>query len=107
MTRVEASRPMLLQYAHASYHPTVANAFHELIITDLRPELGRITAPVTVLHVVPAFIPMTPDAFRAALQEAYSPVRSLRLVLVDSSEHYIQIDQPGRVVAEVRALMAR
>jgi len=98
---------MLIRYAHDSYRPTVANAFHELIVTDLRPELGQITAPVTVLYVVPASVPMTPEAFRQALQDAFASVRNLDLVRVESSEHYIQIDQPASVVAEIRALMAK
>lgn len=107
MTRVAAARPLLIRYAHDSYRPTVANAFHELIVTDLRPELGQITAPVTVLYVVPASVPMTPEAFRQALQDAFASVRNLDLVRVESSEHYIQIDQPASVVAEIRALMAK
>jgi pimeloyl-ACP methyl ester carboxylesterase len=107
MTRVESARPKLVRYAHESNLPTVANAFHELIVTDLRPELGRISAPTTVLYVVPAALPMSPDVFRQNLQQAFSPIRRLRLVQVDSSAHYIQIDQPGRVVAEIRALMSR
>jgi pimeloyl-ACP methyl ester carboxylesterase len=107
MTRVEAQRPALIQYARASHRPTVANAFRELIVTDLRPELSRITAPTTVLYVVPAALPMSSEAFQQVQQQAFAPIRKVRLVRVDSSEHYIQIDQPGRVVSEVRALMAR
>src|ERR687896_213053 len=53
MTRTEAMRPALAQYARASDRRTVANAFHEIIVTDLRPELARVTAPMTVLYVIP------------------------------------------------------
>ena len=107
MTRVAAARPMLIRFAHESNRATVANAFHELIVTDLRPELGRISAPTTVLYIVPAVVPMSPEAFRQALEQAFAPVKRLRLVRVENSEHYIQIDQPGRVVAEVRELMSK
>jgi pimeloyl-ACP methyl ester carboxylesterase len=107
MTGIAAERPRLIQYAHDSYRATIANAFRELILTDLRPELGWITAQVSVLYAVPESFRKSPDAYRQALQQAFAPVQHLELVRVDSSEHYIQIDRPGRVVAEIRALMAR
>jgi pimeloyl-ACP methyl ester carboxylesterase len=45
MTRSETGRTALLKYAQDSDRRTVANAMHELILTDLRPELSRITVP--------------------------------------------------------------
>jgi pimeloyl-ACP methyl ester carboxylesterase len=47
MVKSDAQRPMVLADAEGSDRRTVANAFHELIVTDLRPELGKITVPVT------------------------------------------------------------
>lgn len=84
-----------------------ANAFHELFVTDLGPELGRISAPTTVLYSLPSAVPMSAEEFRQNWDRAFAPVRHLRILRVENSEHYIQIDQPGRVVAELRGLLAR
>jgi pimeloyl-ACP methyl ester carboxylesterase len=107
MTRSDSMRPVLLQYARASDRRTIANAFHEIITTDMRQDLGRITAPLTVLYVIPANIPLAPDAFERALAESWAKAPNARLVRIDGSNHYIQIDQPARFVAEVDAMMRR
>jgi pimeloyl-ACP methyl ester carboxylesterase len=107
MTRVDSAKGKLLAYARASHRPTVANSMHELIVTDLRPQLGTITAPTTVLYVSPTGLPMTPKQFDELMRQSYATLKGVKLVHVDGSAHYIQIDQPARVVAEIRALMAR
>jgi pimeloyl-ACP methyl ester carboxylesterase len=105
MTSSATMRSALLQYARESYRPTVANAFHELIVTDLRPELARIDVPMTVLYVIPPNLPMSAEQFEAHTRQSYANVARARIVRVENSNHYIQIDQPGRVVAEVDTLM--
>jgi pimeloyl-ACP methyl ester carboxylesterase len=106
MTRTEAARPLLLRYARDSHRPTVANAMHEIMVTDLRPGLARITAPMTVLYVVPSTLPTQPDEFERSLRLSFANAPQARFVRIDSSGHYIQIDQPTRFIAEVDAFMA-
>ena len=105
MTRVEAMRPMLLQGVRGTDRRTAANAFHEIILTDLRPELAHITVPMAVLYVHPPNVPLTPDEFDRAVRQSYANAPHARLVKVADSNHFIQFDQPGRFVAEVEALM--
>ena len=107
MSRVDSSREALVRYARASHRRTVATAIHEAIVTDLRPELGRITAPITALYVVPANVPVTPDEFERAMLLLFSNAPQTRLIRISDSNHYIQIDQPARFVAEVNAFMRR
>ena len=107
MTRKEEARPLLAKYGRESNRQTIANAFHELFVTDLRPELPKITVPVTVLYVVPQEVPVPPDQFEATLRQMYSAAPRVQLVRIEDSNHYIQIDQPGRFVAEVDAFMKR
>jgi pimeloyl-ACP methyl ester carboxylesterase len=107
MTRVEAMRLVLLQRVAASDRRTVANAFHELIVTDLRPELARITVPFTVLYVIPPNVPLSADQFDAAMRELYANASTARLIRIDESKHFIQLDQPARFVAEVESFMQR
>ena len=105
MTRVEAMRPMLLQGVRETDRRTAANAFHELIMTDLRPELARITVPMTVLYVHPPDVPLSAEEFDRAMRLAYASALRARVLKVEDSRHFIQFDQPARFVAEVEALM--
>jgi pimeloyl-ACP methyl ester carboxylesterase len=103
MTNKDALRPVLLGMVKASDQKVVANAFYELLITDLRPELANITMPFTVLYVIP---PNTPPAqYEAALQQSFANAKQVRLVKVENSFHFIQLDQPGMLVAELDTLM--
>lgn len=107
MTRVPAMRTVLIQGVRDSHQPTVANAMRELIMTDMRPELARITAPTTVLYVFPTNVPMKPAEFDAATRQLWANLSNVRLVKIENSNHFIQFDQSGRFVAEVDAFMRR
>ncbi len=105
MTLKKDKLPMLLDGLKASDKQTVANAFHELLVTDLRPELGKITAPMTVLYVADPSSGMTPAQFDAAMRDLYATAPRARLIRIDEARHFIQWDQPQRFLAEVDALM--
>jgi pimeloyl-ACP methyl ester carboxylesterase len=107
MTKVESMKPMLLEGSRGSHLATTANAFHELIVTDLRPELPRITAPMTVLYVLPPNSPIPLAQYDSAIRAAYAGAPSAQLVRIEDSYHFIQFDQPGRLIAELDALMRR
>ncbi|MFL5595553.1 MAG: alpha/beta fold hydrolase [Gemmatimonadaceae bacterium] len=107
MTRSEANRRKLLQYVNVSDRRTVADAMHELILTDMRPELARINVPLTVLYVQPANVSLPAEQFDNAMKEMYSNAPGAKLVRIDDSNHYIQLDQPGRFVAAVDTFMGR
>ena len=101
MTRVDSMKPVLARRLAASDPRTVSNAFHELIVTDLRPELSRISVPMTVLFVKPANVPMSTEQFDAAMRDLYGNAKGVRLVRVEESNHFIHWDQPARFVSEV------
>lgn len=107
MTKVDSMRPMLLEGSRGSHRATTANAFHELIVTDLRPELPRITAPTTVLYVLPPNSPIPLAQYESAMRAAYAGAPSAQIVKIEDSYHFIQFDQPGRLIAELEALMRR
>lgn len=106
MTRMERWKPRLMTGLRDSHRPTVVNAFHELIVTDLRPELPRITAPVTVVYVAPQG-QGTPEQFDAMMRQAYANLRNGHLVRVDDANHFIHFDQLDRFLAEVETFMRR
>lgn len=106
MVRTEAARPAIIEHARTSNVPTIANAFHELIVTDLRPELANITQPMTVLYVIPPQAPVTPEQYDAYLRISYAGVPQARVVKIEESYHFIMIDQLDRFMAEVRTFLA-
>jgi pimeloyl-ACP methyl ester carboxylesterase len=107
MTLNTQMQPVLMRLARESDRRTVANAFHELVVTDLRPELSRITAPVTVLYVQPPNVQVPPDQFDASMAGLYAGAPNARLVRIDHSRHFIQWDQPARFLAEIDTFMTR
>ena len=106
MTNTESARPTLLQHARDSNRATVANAFHELIVTDLRPELSNIRAPVTVLYVIPPSAPITREQYIGFMEMSYATLPNKRIVLIGDSYHFIMIDQFERFMSEVNAFLA-
>jgi pimeloyl-ACP methyl ester carboxylesterase len=107
MTLDAEMQSVFMRHARESDRRTVANAFHEVIVTDLRPELSRITAPVTVLHVHPPNVQVPPQQFEASMARLYANATNARLVKIDDSRHFIQWDQPARFTAEVDVFMTR
>ena len=105
MTRVDSLQPMLMEGVRGTDRRTAANAFHELIMADLRPELASITAPMVVLYVQPPDVPLPPEEFDRAVRASYANAPHARLVRVQDSRHFIMFDRPGRFVAEVDSMM--
>jgi pimeloyl-ACP methyl ester carboxylesterase len=106
MTRTESARPVLLQQARDSDRTTVANSFHELIVTDLRPELANIRAPTTVLYVIPPNAPITREQYVGYMEMSYATLPNKRIALVEDSYHFIMIDAFDRFMTEVNGFLA-
>ncbi|HYD71863.1 MAG TPA: alpha/beta hydrolase [Candidatus Binatia bacterium] len=106
MTRTESARPGLVQQARESNRATVANAFHELIVTDMRPELANIPVPTTVLYVIPPNAPITPEQYIGYMETSYATLPNKRIVRIDDSYHFIMIDAFDRFMQEVNTFLA-
>jgi pimeloyl-ACP methyl ester carboxylesterase len=104
MVRNEDHRKAVVADAIASDRKVSAEAFHELIVTDLVPELAAVTAPVTVLYVTPAG-PFTDAGIDALYRETYAPLKKARLVRIPDAAHFIMADNPARFQAEMKAFL--
>lgn len=107
MINTEARRAEALEHMRRSDQQVAASAFRELIVTDLRPELPRITAPVEVLYVKFNDPRMTPEITDAIYQGSYQGLPQARLKRIDDSAHFIMWDQADRFHAELDAFLAR
>lgn len=63
----------------------VANAFYEIMTTDLRRDLAGIAAPVTIIH---------PSGSEATYRRVYAPTPNVRFVGVADAGHFVMLDRP-------------
>lgn len=105
MINTESLRAGPLEDTARSDRTVSSNAFRELIVTDLRPELGRITAPTTVLYVRFNDPRMTNDLVDGIYRASFATLPGATLTRIDDSAHFIMLDQPARFAAEVNAFL--
>jgi pimeloyl-ACP methyl ester carboxylesterase len=84
-----------------------ARAFHELVVTDLRPELGKISVPTIVLYVVPKGVGLTEEKIDGTYKAAYAPLKGVTLKRIPSSAHFIMWDQSEQFQSEVKGFLGR
>ncbi len=106
MVNNEALRGDAVKDSMASDPDVSVRAYRELIVTNLIPELEKITVPVTVLYVQPKSVPVTPEQFDAGYKSAYAPLRQVTLKRIPDSAHFIMWDQPQRFQTEVKAFLS-
>ncbi|BBB62124.1 alpha/beta hydrolase [Undibacterium sp. KW1] len=97
-----AMRPAGLDDALKSDQDVASRAYHELITTDLTPELKNIAVPTSVLYVVPNGAPVTPEQMDGFYKMAYASIKDVQLKRITASAHFIMWDQPEQFQAEVK-----
>lgn len=105
MIKTESLRAGPLRDAATSDRAASQNAYRELLLTDLRDELPRITAPVEVLYVAFEFPGATPEFSDGVYRGSFANLPSARLKRIDNSAHFIMLDQPTVFAAEVNAFL--
>jgi pimeloyl-ACP methyl ester carboxylesterase len=105
MVDTEAMRAGAIEDSMRSDADVGTRAYRELIVTDLGPELSKITVPVTVLYIQPKYVPIPAEQFDAVYKGAFAPLGKLTLKRIPDSAHFIMWDQPARFQAEVKAFL--
>ena len=105
MINTESLRAGPLEDTARSDRTVSSNAFRELVVTDLRPEIGRITAPTTVLYVKFNDARMTNEMTDGIYRASFANLPGATLTRIDDSAHFIMLDQPARFAAEVNAFL--
>lgn len=104
MSNTDAGRAQINAWMQAADARVVAQAMYDDMITDMRPELGKITAPVTLLYAQDDRA-MTPERATAAFVPQYKGTAKFTPVMVPGSFHFIMLDQPQRFASEVEAFL--
>ena len=105
MTKAESARPTLLDWSMTSDRRVVAQVMSEVMVTDARPRLPAITAPVTVLYAYDPAMGRPAEAVDQMYAAAYTGLAAANLKRIDDSFHFIQIDQQEAFAAEVSAFL--
>ena len=71
----------------------------------MRGDLAKLQAPTTVLYAFDAGIGFPQAAVDGLYQSAYATLPNKRLVRIDNSYHFIQIDQPEAFDREVQTFL--
>ena len=102
-----AMRPGALEDTLASDQDVVARAFHELVVTDLRPELPGIAVPVTVLYVAQKTPGASDASTDARYREGYAQLKGVTLKRIADSAHFLMWDQPQQFHSEVKTFLSQ
>ena len=82
----------LVDAAAKSDPATIATAFSELIAKDLRPDLAKITVPVTIVAATDSTVPL--DKLQAAWRAQVDVIPHVDLEFVGAAKHFVMLDQP-------------
>jgi pimeloyl-ACP methyl ester carboxylesterase len=84
---------------------TVANAFGELLSTDLRPHLAKISMPVAVIVAGDASLPR--DKLEQLWRGQVERIPGVEMHVVDGAKHFVMLDRPDAFYALVDAFLAK
>jgi len=95
MVTAASGKETVIGWGMASDHSVVARALYDDLQTDLRPDLAKITTPVTLLY--PDYTPAGAPAgvITQSYTAAFAAAPTVRLHQVEHSLHFIMFDQPA------------
>ena len=106
MINTEGRREEALEDMRESDQKVSAAAYRELVVTDLRPELSKITAPTEVLYVKFNDPRMTSELTDTIYRMSYANLPGATLKRIDDSAHFIMFDQPQAFHAALDAFLS-
>lgn len=106
MVATESMRAGALEDSMKSDRDVSARSYGELIMTNLVPELSKVTAKTLVLYVSPKGAPVTDAQMDGYYQMSYAPLKGVVLKRVPNAAHFIMWDNAPFFQAEVKAFLA-
>lgn len=100
MSVTEAGREQVRLWSQSTDAETLAAYFHDVMITDVRPEVARLKLPMTVLYPVDNV-----ERTEAVYQSVYGDAAHVTLQRIDGSRHFIMLDQPQKFAASVEQFL--
>jgi pimeloyl-ACP methyl ester carboxylesterase len=92
--------------AVASDHRVVGQALYDDLLTDMRPDLAKITVPVSVLYPWDETGRAPQQVLDSLYTQAFAPLPHGKVERIDGSYHFIMIDQPSVFLQKVDTFLA-
>jgi pimeloyl-ACP methyl ester carboxylesterase len=105
MVRTEALRPGIVAHSLASHPAASGQAMYDLVTSDLRPDVAKIKAPLTVLYVTPQGAPVTDAQMEQFYAMSYAGAPQAVLKRIPDSYHFIMLDAPERFQSELKEFL--
>lgn len=105
MVASEHRRPAAIRDSVNSDIKVVAQGFYDLVVTDLRPDLAKVTAPMTVLYVYPFGAPIPEAQYDGFMTASFANARGAKIVKIPDSRHFIMWDNPPAFQEQLRAFL--
>jgi len=93
---------MAARWASQSDSAFVGQAIYDLMTTDLRPEVSRITAPLLLIGAGKGASPQT----RAAYEDQVAKAPDHRVVVADGALHFVMLDDPSFLLGAMDRFLA-
>lgn len=106
LVKSPAGLKLATEWAITSDKSVVARAMYEDATTDLRPELSKIKAPVTMLYPWDADSGFPHEATDKLYHDNFAALPNAKLVCIEGSFHFIMFDQPEKFAAAVDAFLS-
>lgn len=105
MSATDAGRAQVKAWTATADAKVAAQLIYDDMTTDLRPELGAITAPFTMLYPFDASA-MPAEMVDGLYKGAFAPAKTVTLKRIDGSRHFIMLDQPAAFASAVDTFLA-
>jgi pimeloyl-ACP methyl ester carboxylesterase len=106
MASAPADLATIKSWGAASDRSVVANATADDLTLDLRPDLSRISAPITLLHPDYSAMGAPPGATDRMYKAAYAAAPTVKVEEIASSLHFVMFDQPAKFGAALDSFLA-
>lgn len=90
----------------ASDKSVVARAMADDMTLDLRPDLAKVTAPITLLHPDYTALGTPPGMMEQVYKGAYAAAPGVTVVEIAPSLHFVMLDQPAKFDAALDTFLA-
>lgn len=103
MVNGDAPQALISGWLETSDQATVVRAMTDIIATDARAEVGRISCPLLLIEAGagPGAVPTELYA------QQYAAARALTRVRVNDAKHFVMFDQPERFLSELRKFLPK
>ncbi|MGV8960475.1 MAG: alpha/beta fold hydrolase [Stenotrophomonas sp.] len=98
----------LKAWSRSSDRTATANAMYDMMVTDLRGELGAVTSPTLVLASWAAYQPYgaTLESTRGIFASQYARLDGVRIEMSQAGYHFLMWDDPQWLQAQMREFLA-